>query len=67
MRNLIEQAVMPSLIEQAVATLTNTLAYSVRTAADVLGVDPQELYRQVCTHAAKGMPDALGPTQNRRF
>jgi hypothetical protein len=49
---------MPNLIEQAVATLTNTLADSVRTAADVLGVDAQELYRQVCTHAAKGMPDA---------
>jgi hypothetical protein len=58
---------MPNLIEQAVATLTKTLAESVRTAADVLGVDAQELYRQVCTHAAKGMPDALGPTQNRRF
>jgi hypothetical protein len=49
---------MPNLIEQTVATLTNTLADSVRAAADVLGVDAQELYRQVCTHAAKGMPGA---------
>jgi hypothetical protein len=46
---------MPNLIEQAVSTLTNTLAENVRTAADVLGVDAQELYRQVCTHAAREM------------
>jgi hypothetical protein len=52
------QGLMPKLIEQAVATLTNTLADNVRTAADVLGVDAQELYRQVCTHAAKEMAGA---------
>ncbi|MFZ3330532.1 MAG: hypothetical protein WA197_07875 [Candidatus Acidiferrales bacterium] len=49
---------MRDLIEQAVTTLTNTLADDVRAAADVLGLDAQELYRQVCSHVSKALAGA---------
>jgi hypothetical protein len=49
---------MIDLTEKAVTTLTNTLADNVRAAADVLGVDAQELYRQICSHVAKAIAGA---------